>query len=83
MPDGQEAQRGRLTHESVPQELQSLVNVLSNPVVRVHVEGLNVVVELRRVFEQVQLHVLATVPQLGAALVQPVIRYAYNYANKF
>lgn len=58
VPQGQEQQRRQLTNVTVSEKLQSLVNVMRHPMVRVDVEGLYVVVELGRVLEDGYLDVL-------------------------
>lgn len=60
MPDGQEQQGSQMTEYTVIQELQTLVNVNCNPVVRLDVERIDVVAKFASVFEYAHLDVGAS-----------------------
>lgn len=57
VPNGQEEQRPKVAQHAVVQELEPLVHVHGDPVVRLHVERLDVVAKLAGVLEHAHLDV--------------------------
>lgn len=58
-----------MTDVLVVEELESLVDVLEYPSIRLHVEGCHIVMEIVGVFEDVQPNVRAASPILDACLL--------------
>lgn len=72
MPNSQEYQCTQLAQVTIVQELQSFVNVLGNPMVRLHIEAIDVVLEASGIFENEQFNVRASRP-IGISLLVDTI----------
>lgn len=62
MPHGQEDQRPGLTVITIAQELQSLENILGHPVIGLHVEAVDVMLESFGILEHQEFNIRAAVP---------------------